>query len=167
MSFCESWATRNGLKSLAHRLGKGCVTPKRVQSKGFGCESCYLHSPSQPSCLKLHRLLIWQSRHQNTTNRRKRERPKSSLASTTLVREQFIVQLNWLCICQQINTKDIICQQYMGYIKNVQNRVCSRICLAYFLGHHVGHTASSSMHVSTSFDPIVCRTWRYQCIICS
>ena len=119
----------------AHRLGKGRVTPKRVQSKGFGCESCYLHSPSQPSCLKLHRLLIWQSRHQNTTNRRKRERPKSSLASTTLVREQFIVQLNWFCICQQINTKDIICQQYMGYIKGVQNRVCSRICLAYFLGH--------------------------------
>ena len=54
---------------------------------------------------------------------------------------------------------------YMGYIKGVQNRVCSRICLAQFLGHHVGHTASSSMHVSTSFDPIVWRTWRYQFII--
>ena len=24
---------------------------------------------------------------------------------------------------------------YMGYIKGVQNSVCSRICLAYFLGH--------------------------------
>ena len=94
LCLCENWPIRDGFKIAAHLLGDGHVMPKRVQSEGFSCESCYLlHSPTHPApCLKLHQpLLIWQSR-QNTTNVYKRESINIAYCPT-----QLICSL-WFCI---------------------------------------------------------------------
>ena len=81
MSFCESWPTRNGFKSLAHLLVKGQVMPKRVQSKGFICESCYLgctQSALLPQTTPPPNMAVTSERH-NCTRERRQNFPRHQL----------------------------------------------------------------------------------------